>query len=192
MLELALVRDYYFFMVELLAIFGFLGWLFFELWEWLRSFPVFPAILFGLALVPTLGTLDYHLLSRQYGLAGISSGREPIPPERFYWTIQRPQMLRMILVQFVLAAAAWTNASILPASLDITRLSLIGWLNALAGVLAAARLISATALFFRASQWFDAMSPSVIGLFRQAMYRLSDNYEYLGQRQRRSEKEEVY
>jgi hypothetical protein len=101
-------------------------------------------------------------------------------------------MLRIILVQFALAAAAWTNAAILPASMDINRLSLIGWLNALAGILTAARFISSSALFFKASQWFDAMTPSVIGLFRHAMYRLSDNYEYLGQRQRRSEKEEVY
>jgi len=139
-----------------------------------------------------MSTLDYHLLIRQYGLRGLFAGRDPIPPERFYWTIQRPRMLRMILVQFVLTAAAWTNASILPASMDITRLSLIGWLNALAGVLTAARFISSTALFFKASQWFDAMTPSVIGLFRHAMYRLSDNYEYLGHRQRRSEKEEVY
>jgi hypothetical protein len=179
-------------MVELLAIFGFLGWLFFALWEWLRSFPAFPAILVGFALVPTLSTLDYHLLIRQYGLQGLFAGRGPIPPERFYWIIQRPRMLRIILVQLVLAGAAWTNASILPASMDVTRLSLIGWLNAFAGVLTTARFISSIALFFKASQWFDAMSPSVIGLFRHAMYRLSDNYEYLGQRQKRSEKEEVY
>ena len=179
-------------MVELLAVFGFLGWLFFALWEWLRSVPAFPAILVGLALVPTLSTLDYYLLSRQYGLRGLFAGRDPIPPERFYWTIQRPRMLRIIFVQFVLAVAAWTNAAILPASLDVSRLSLIGWLNALAGVLTAARFISSTALFFKASQWFDAMTPSVIGLFRHAMYRLSDNYEYLGQRQPGSGKEEAY
>ena len=54
------------------------------------------------------------------------------------------------------------------------------------------RAISAGLLFFRASQWFDAMSPKFVGLLRQAMYKLSDNYEYLGSKKQDPEKEKVY
>jgi hypothetical protein len=53
-------------------------------------------------------------------------------------------------------------------------------------------VISATTLFFNASQWFDAMSPSIVGIVRQAMYKLSDNYEYLAPKRRDPEKEKVY
>ena len=52
--------------------------------------------------------------------------------------------------------------------------------------------VSAPALFFKASQWFDAMSPNLVGLLRRAMYKLSDNYEYLGRKKRDPEKEKVY
>ena len=70
--------------------------------------------------------------------------------------------------------------------------SVAGWLNALAGILTLTRVISTGALYFQASQWFDASSPTVVGLLRRAMYRLSDNYEYLRPTRRDPEKEEVY
>jgi hypothetical protein len=86
----------------------------------------------------------------------------------------------------------WVNAATLPASLDATVPSLIGWLNAAVGILAISRTASTTILFFNASQWFDAMRPNVVGILRRAMYRLSDNYEYLGQKKQDPEKEQVY
>jgi hypothetical protein len=36
------------------------------------------------------------------------------------------------------------------------------------------------------------MSPRFIGLLRHAMYKLSDNYEYLGSKKQDPEKEKVY
>jgi hypothetical protein len=36
------------------------------------------------------------------------------------------------------------------------------------------------------------MSSRIVGLFRQAMYKLSDNYEYLAPKRRDPEKEEIY
>jgi hypothetical protein len=36
------------------------------------------------------------------------------------------------------------------------------------------------------------MSPNLVGLLRRAMYKLSDNYEYLGRKKRDPEKEKVY
>ena len=89
-------------------------------------------------------------------------------------------------------ALAWFNAALLPASLDVNLISVVGWLNSLVGILTLSRVVSATALFFNASQWFDSMSPTLVGLFRRLMYKLSDNYEYLGQKKRDPEKEKVY
>jgi hypothetical protein len=70
--------------------------------------------------------------------------------------------------------------------------SVFGWLNALVGIVTLTRVISAATLFFKASQWFDAMSPRFVGLLRHAMYKLSDNYEYLAPQKRDPEKERVY
>jgi hypothetical protein len=179
-------------MVEVLAIFGMLGWLFLALLEWLHSLSVFPAILCAFLICPIVAVRDYHLLLQTWRLSGMLVNREPIPPERFYWPAQLAR-LRLKACFFGLSAVlAWTNAAILPASLDVSLPSLVGWLNAAVGMLAVSRTASSIVLFFKASQWFDAMRPGVVGIFRHAMYRLSDNYEFLGQRRKDPEKEEVY
>jgi hypothetical protein len=179
-------------MVEVLVIFGLVSWLFLAILEWLSSLPVFPAILLAAVLCPILSNRDYLHLSRAWELRGISSKRDPIPPERFYWIAQKPRLRRVVLFSGMLSGLAWVNAAILPASLEVNLASTIGWLNAVVGILTLSRAISAAALFFKASQWFDAMSPKFIGLLRQTMYKLSDNYEYLGPKRRDPEKEEVY
>lgn len=179
-------------MVEVLAIFGFLAWLFKVFYEWLSSLPVFPAIAIAGVLVPIFVIWDYQYLSRAWNLRGIFAKRDPIPPERFYWSAQEPKLRAMVMWLSVAAVAAWWNAATLPAGglLDVE--SVVGWMNALVGILAASRVISLVALFFQASQWFDSMTPNLVGLLRRAMYKLSDNYEYLGQKRRDHEKEEVY
>jgi hypothetical protein len=70
--------------------------------------------------------------------------------------------------------------------------SALGWVNAVVGMIGSARFLTATVLFVHAAQWFDSMSPSLIGFLRLLMYRLSDNYEYLGQRKTDPEREKVY
>jgi hypothetical protein len=179
-------------MVEVLVIFGLVCWLFLTFLEWLSSLPVFPALVAAAILCPILSSRDYLNLSRAWKLRGVCSKRDPIPPERFYWGIQKPRLRRIILFLTILSAFSWCNAAILPASSAVSWASIVGWLNALVGILTLSRVISAATLFFKASQWFDAMSPRFIGLLRQAMYRLSDNYEYLGPKRRDPEKEEVY
>ena len=179
-------------MVEVLVIFGLLGWLFLTFLEWLSTLPVFPAIVTAAVLCPILSALDYLRLTRSWKLRGIYSNRDPIPPERFYWVVQRIRLQRSIILFTVPCALAWCNAALLPASLDVNLASIVGWLNSLVGIFTLSRVVSATALFFKASQWFDAMSPTLVGLLRRAMYKLSDNYEYLGQKKRDPEKEKVY
>jgi hypothetical protein len=179
-------------MVEVLVIFGFVGWLFLTFLESLSRLPFFPAIVTAAVLCPVLSSRDYLNLTQAWKLRGISSKRDPIPPERFYWVAQKPRLRRVILFFSLLSAFAWCNAAILPASCDVSLASIVGWLNAFVGIVTLSRVISAATLFFKASQWFDAMSPSFIGLLRQAMYKLSDNYEYLGSKKRDPQKERVY
>ena len=173
-------------------IFGLVGWLFLTFLESLSRLPFFPAIVLAAILCPILSSRDYLSLSRVLKLHGIFVKRDPIPPERFYWATQKPRLRRMIRFVGILSACAWLDAGVLPASLELNLASMVGWLNALVGIVTLSRLISSAMLFFRASQWFDSMSPSFVGLFRQAMYRLSDNYEYLDPKKRDPEKERVY
>ena len=179
-------------MVEVLVIFGLLGWVFLTFLEWLSTLPVFPAVVLAAVLCPILGTRDYLRRTRTWKLRGIYSNRDPIPPERFYWIVQQVRLRRSIILFTIPCALAWCNAALLPASLEVSLASIMGWLNSLVGILTLSRVVSTTALFFKASQWFDAMSPTLVGLLRRAMYKLSDNYEYLGQKKRDPEKEKVY
>jgi hypothetical protein len=179
-------------MVEVLVIFGLVGWLFLTFLESLSRLPFFPAIVIAAVLCPVLSSRDYLKLSQAWKLRGLSAQRDPIPPERFYWVSQKPRLRRIMLIFGIFSAFSWCNAVVLPASSEVGLASIVGWLNALVGILTLSRVISAAILFFKASQWFDAMSPKFVGLLRQAMYKLSDNYEYLGPKKRDPEKEKVY
>lgn len=179
-------------MVEVLVIFGLAGWLFLTFLESLSRLPFFPALVAAAVLCPVFSIQDYAYLRQAWKLCGMSLKRDPIPPERFYWIRQRARLRQTYLFFGLLSAFAWFNTVLLPASCEINLPSIVGWLNALAGIVTLSRVISAATLFFKASQWFDAMSPRIVGLLRQAMYKLSDNYEYLAPKRRDPEKEEVY
>jgi hypothetical protein len=179
-------------MVEVLVIFGLVGWLFLTFLESLSRLPFFPALVTAAVLCPVLSRRNYLNLSQNWKLRGMSSKRDPIPPERFYWVAQRPRLRRTIRFFGILSAFAWCNVAVLPASCEVSPASIVGWLNAFVGIMTLSRVIGASTLFFKASQWFDAMSPKFVGFLRHAMYKLSDNYEYLGPKKRDPEKEKVY
>jgi hypothetical protein len=179
-------------MVEVLGIFGFLGWLVLVSYEWLSSLQVFPAIVSGTILIPVCALRDYRRLQRRYNLQGMSSRRTPVPPERFYWEINRSRLQYAMLWSGTVAIAGWSNAGWLPAAWSLDSDSIVGWMNAGVGIVAASHFLSAAILFIKAAQWFDAMRPNVIGLIRMLMYKLSDNYEFLGQRKTDPKREKVY
>jgi hypothetical protein len=179
-------------MVEVLGIFGFLSWLFVTFCEWLSDLPFFPAVCLTSFLVPVLAARDYRRLVRRWQLQGMLARREPVPPERFYWATRAGQRIKQTSWWTLATLFAWWNVATFPASLVFTEESIFGWLNAFAGVLTASRTVSLIAISFRASQWFDSMSPNLVGLFRRTMYHLSDNYEYLGTKKRDRKKEKVY
>jgi hypothetical protein len=179
-------------MVEVLAVFGVLGWLAACFCAWLSSLPFFPALAAAALVLPFLAIHDYGILGRRWRLQGWKNRRQPVPPERFYWSMVQPRLKRVIIWNALAALAGWWNAATLPAEWSVHLPSMVGWSNALVGTWTGARLVSAVVLFVRAAQWFDAMRPNVVGLWRHAMYRLSDNYEYLGEQRRDPEKERVY
>jgi hypothetical protein len=179
-------------MVEVLGILGFLGWLFLVFCEWLSHLPVFAALVLAAFAVPILAVADFRKSFRKLQLPGLYTNREPIPPERFSWLLRRESLRRSIGWSLAMAIGGWYNAASLPASLSFDIGSVVGWLNAIVGIVGSARFFSAVILFVHAAQWFDSMSPSLIGFLRVLMYRLSDNYEYLGQRKTDPEREKVY
>lgn len=179
-------------MVEVLGIFGFLSWLILVSYEWLSSLQVFPAIVSGTVLVPIFALRDYRRMQRRFCLQSVAGRRAPVPPERFYWEINRGRIQRAMLWSGTVAIAGWSNAGWLPASWSLDSDSIVGWMNAGVGIIAGSHFLSSTILFIKAAQWFDAMRPNVIGLIRMLMYKISDNYEFLGQRKTDPEREKVY
>jgi hypothetical protein len=85
-------------MVEVLVIFGLLGWLFLTFLEWFSTLPVFPAVVTAAVICPILSVRHYLRLIRTWKLRGIYSNRDPIPPERFYWAAQRIRLQRSIIL----------------------------------------------------------------------------------------------
>ena len=167
-------------MFELIFIFGALGLLLGHLWEYLSALPAFPTLLTAFFAVPIVARADYLGLLERFRLEGIAQHRLPVPPERFYWTLQRRQLCKAVCVLPILAGAAWFAAIRWPAALEASAGSASGWISGLAAILSTARLIAAGTLYVRASQWFDKMAPWAIGLYRTTMYRMSENPDFLG------------
>ncbi len=177
-------------MFEILFIFGVFGWLLGELWEYLSALAAFPTLLAAFVLIPLLAYGDFLSLLRRLDLEGIQSGRLPVPPERFYWPARRARLRLMCLGMGALAVASWVGALEWPASAAWDRISMAGWITGASAILASARAISAGIVYVRASQWFDKMAPWAIGFYRSAMYRISDNPDFLGPVDARREKKE--
>jgi hypothetical protein len=169
-----------YFMFEILFIFGVFGLLLGHLWEYLAALPAFPTLLTAFFAVPLLARADYLNLLERFRLEGLAQGRLPVPPERFYWTLQRSQLRRAVCLLPIIVAAAWFAALRWPAAPALTIPSAAGWIAGLLAIASTARLISASTLYVRASQWFDKMAPWAVGLYRTTMYRISENPDFLG------------
>jgi hypothetical protein len=177
-------------MFEILFIFGVFGWLLGQLWEYLSALAAFPTLLTAFALIPLLAYGDFLALLRRLDLEGIQSDRLPVPPERFYWPVRRARLRLMCLGMTVLAAPSWVGAMEWPASSAWDRVSLAGWIAGAVAILSSARALSSGIVYVRASQWFDKMAPWAIGFYRNTMYRISDNPDFLGPADAQREKKE--
>lgn len=167
-------------MMEILFLFGALGWLLGSCWEYLGTLEAFPTILAGFASIPLLSCANYLATLHRYELEGLHARRGPVPPERFYWTLYKGQLRRALAWSGPLAVAAWALAVRWPATFALDGASLVGWLSGALAIVSTARFIASSVVYVRASQWFDKMAPWAVGFCRRAMYRLSDNPDFLG------------
>jgi hypothetical protein len=181
-------------MFEILFMMGMLGLLLGHFLEYLSGLPAFPTLLTAFFAVPLLARADYLTLLERFRLEGLAQDRLPVPPERFYWTLQRRQLRRAVCVLPVMAAVTWFCALRWPAAAELSVASTAGWGTGLLAILSTARLLAAATLYVRASQWFDKMAPWAIGLYRTTMYRISENPDFLGPEnpQRQEEEKSVY
>ena len=168
-------------MIEALFIIGLLGALMAFIGEFLGSLEAFPAICSGAVLVPVLFVSDYTRLLQTFDLRVLR--REPLPPDRFYWSFRGAALRLRTLGLIPISVIAWACAIAFPAAARLDRSSVIGWAATALAIAATARMLAGTMVYFRGAQWFDPMSPAVIGWYRRTMYWLSEDAEFLGRGQ---------
>ncbi len=166
-------------MLEILFIFGLLGLLVGEAWEYLCSLAAFPTILTAFVAVPLVACADYLSTVHRLELAGLNQPRAPVAPERFYWLLHKPQLRRSLGWSGSLAVGFWAAAIEWPAELTCEASSLVGWMTGALAIASTARFGAHGVVYVRASHWFDKMTPWAVGLCRRTMYRLSDNPDFL-------------
>ena len=172
-------RQRHHFMLEILFIFGLIGWLAGFAWEFLSALAAFPTILTAAVAVPLVACADYMSIVQRFELAGMAQHRVPVPPERFYWTLHKNRLRTTLIWGALLAFASWWVAIAYPAELSYDWSSLIGWLAGLLAIFSTARVAAHGTVYVRASHWFDQMAPWAVGVCRRTMYRLSQNPDFL-------------
>ena len=166
-------------MFEILFIFGLLGLLLGTVCEFLASLAAFPTLLTAFVVVPLLAWVVYLEMLPRFGLSGINQPRSPVPPERFYWTLQRARLRLALAGLGPLAVGAWAAALEWPAELAWTGTSVTGWLAGAVAMIATALLVACATIYVRASHWFDRMAPWIVGACRRSLYRMSENPDFL-------------
>lgn len=174
-------------MLEILFIFGLIGLGLGMAWEYLSSLAAFPILIAGMFAVPLLSWADYLATLQRLALERLGRAEEPIPPERFYWNLRKARVLAALPLLALIAGVAWTVAIRSPADASPTAGSIIGWVSGAIAMGSTARLIAWSVIYVRASHWFNRMAPWAVGLCRNALYRLSENPEFLGLGEKRSE-----
>lgn len=178
-------------MIEILFLFGLLGWILGMAWEYLSALPSFPTLIVGMGAVPLLCWADYLATLQRLALERLGRAEEPIPPERFYWNLRKARVLATLPLLAVVSAAAWTAALKFPANETASPASVVGWISGAIAMSTLARLIAWSVIYVRASHWFNRMAPWAVGACRNAMYRFSENPDFLGPKATREEEEKT-
>jgi hypothetical protein len=180
---------------EILFIIALAAWLFFSTMEFVLTLPFAPTLIAAMIFVPLLTVLRWRALVRTHRLSRLHPHTRPVPPERFYWPSQRRRIGKRLAVASLLSLLLWPVACLCPAGATADWSSLVGWVSGLFAILATAEMFAAGSLYLRASHWFDRHAPGFVGWARRALYRLSDNHEFLGEEPMPREKrrrEKVY
>lgn len=167
-------------MVELLFIIAMGAWAVISLILFLAALPAAPALLAATLMLPGLTWLALRRLARRGNIptAAHRTGA-PLPPERFYWPATRRRLGWRTVLMAAAAGALWVSVFLWPARLSLEIASLARWIPATLAIVALAESVGAGWLYVRASQHFNRQTPSLIGWMRRALYRLSDNHEFL-------------
>jgi hypothetical protein len=166
---------------ELLFLIAIVAWIFFSALEFVLTLPCAPTIIAAAVFVPLLTVWRWHALMRAHGLSRLHPRTRPVPPERFYWPACRRVLGWRFAIALVAAILAWPPACLWPAGPGTDPSSLAGWVSGPVAILATAETLASGWLYLRASHWFDRHAPRFVGLARRALYRLSDNHEFLGE-----------
>jgi hypothetical protein len=168
-------------MLELLFFVALLGWVAVSSLQYLAALPAGPAILAALVLVPPLALLRGRRLLTHHHLDFLQGHRRPLPPERFFWPTTRRRLGLRTLLMAVIAVTGWSLALGRTERLAADWVSVSGWLAAACGSACSVEFLAACWLYLRASQRFDPQAPGLVGWARRALYRISDNHEFLGE-----------
>ena len=149
------------------------------LFEYLSELAVFPTLLTALLAIPALTYFQYHSQLAKQFLSGVSGERAPVPPEAFRWYVVQPKWKREMFWSLLALPVGWLPIFWFPARWEVSISSLTGWLCGAVAIHSSSILISRATLYFQVAQWFDKMTPRIAGMFWNAMYRISDNPEFL-------------
>lgn len=166
---------------EILFLIAIVAWVFFSALEFVLTLPCAPTIIAAAVFVPLLTAWRWQALVRTHGLSRLHPRTRPVPPERFYWPARRRVLGWRFVTAALAATLAWPAACRWPAGPDTDATSLAGWASGSVAILATGEIFASGWLYLRASHWFDRQAPSFVGLMRRALYRLSDNHEFLGE-----------
>ncbi|MEY3479489.1 MAG: hypothetical protein RIQ71_264 [Verrucomicrobiota bacterium] len=182
-------------MLELLFFIAFVAWLFFSTLEFVLSLPCAPTLIAASALVPLLAIARHAALAREHHLERLRPGSQPVPPERFFWPLARRRIGLKLGTAFACATVFWPVAVIWPAGSELNMTSLAGWISGALAIVSLGEVLACGWLYISASHWFDRHAPSFVGCARRMLYRISDNYDFLGEEplpHERRDREKVY
>lgn len=180
-------------MFELLFIVAFVAWLTFSFIEYLAGLPAAGTIFTAAFAVPLLAAWRSRRWQKRRLLTFLRRAGKPLPPHRFYWPRTRRLLGWTMAWSLIIAAAAWPVALTWPARPAVDTLP--GWGAGFLAILATSEFLACASLYLRASQRFNKLKPGFIGWMRRALYRLSDNHEFLAEEplpRRRRAKESIY
>jgi hypothetical protein len=171
-------------MLELLFLVAMVSWAVISLLQYLSGLPAAPTLLAAAILVPPLAWWRARHLARAGWLnpPRRRGGPRPLPPERFYWPATRRWLGRRTAVAALAAAVMWPVALVWPAPPPLWQVgALAAWAVAASAIATLAESVAGLWLYVKTSQRFNRQTPGVVGWLRRALYRISDNHEFLGE-----------
>lgn len=169
-------------MLELLFVVALVSWAVISVLQYLAALPAAPTLLAAAFLVPILACFRARRIARRRKIESVRRGkRPPLPPERFYWPATRRWLGRRTILAGCVAAVSWPVAVIRPVRPAFDPAVLAEWAAAFLAITALAEATATLWLYVTTSQRFNRQTPGLVGWLRRALYRLSDNHEFLAE-----------